>query len=102
AGPQARRPAGPPARRPLRPVGILMCRTRALVLARSPHLLRPSSATGGPRGAPTGTVGPWTPSTCSATSPPAPRHVADSLRGRLGPLELAAHPGGHPNSVAWL
>lgn len=31
-----------------------------------------------------------------------PRHVADSLRGRLGPLELAAHPGGHPNSIAWL
>ena len=31
-----------------------------------------------------------------------PRHAADALRGRLDPAVLAAHPGGHPNSVAWL
>lgn len=31
-----------------------------------------------------------------------PRHSAAALRGRLDPEVLAAHPGGHPNSVAWL
>jgi len=31
-----------------------------------------------------------------------PRHAAEALRGRLDPAALAAHPGGHPNSVAWL
>jgi hypothetical protein len=31
-----------------------------------------------------------------------PRHAADALRGRLDAETLAAHPGDHPNSVAWL
>ncbi|AXK46901.1 mycothiol transferase [Brachybacterium saurashtrense] len=31
-----------------------------------------------------------------------PRHAAEALRGRIDAHVLAAHPGEHPNSVAWL
>jgi hypothetical protein len=31
-----------------------------------------------------------------------PRHAVGALRGSLDPEVLSAHPGGHPNSVAWL